>query len=108
VQAGVGTDSTNVAALDPWLTFFYMTTGRNLAGDLTNDGQQVSRLEALRLYTQGAAWFSFDDRDVGSFEPGKLADLAVLSEDLLTAPEERLRKIESVLTLVGGRVVHAR
>lgn len=107
IPAAVGTDSTNVSALDPWASLFYMTTGRNLAGDLTNDGQQISRLEALKLYTQGAAWFCFDEGNVGSFEAGKLADLAVLSEDYLTVPEDRLRKIESVLTLVGGRVVHA-
>ena len=107
IQAGVGTDSTNVSALDPWLSLFYMTTGRNLAGMLTNDGQQISRVEALRLYTEGAAWFSFDDSQVGSFSVGKYADLAVLSEDYLTVPEQRIRKIESVLTLVGGKVVHA-
>jgi hypothetical protein len=107
IPAAVGTDSTNVSALDPWLTLFYMTTGRNLAGELTNDSQQISRLEALRLYTRGAAWFSLDQNNVGSFEAGKLADLAVLSEDYLTASEENLRKIDSVLTLVGGRAVHA-
>jgi predicted amidohydrolase YtcJ len=107
IPAGVGTDSTNVSALDPWLSLFYMTTGRNLAGELTNDGQQISRVEALKLYTQGAAWFCFDEGSVGSFEEGKLADLAVLSEDYLTVREDRLRKIESVLTLLGGRVVHA-
>jgi predicted amidohydrolase YtcJ len=107
IHAGVGTDSTNVSALDPWISLFYMTTGRNLAGALTNDGQQISRLDALRLYTEGAAWFSFDDQDVGSFVPGKYADLAVLSEDYLTATEQRIRKIESVLTLLGGQVVHA-
>ncbi len=107
IRAGVGTDSTNVSALDPWLSLFYMTTGRNLAGMLTNDGQQISRGEALRLYTEGAAWFSFDDHHVGSFTVGKYADLAVLSDDYLTVPEQRIRKIESVLTLLGGKVVHA-
>ncbi|HET9942174.1 MAG TPA: amidohydrolase family protein, partial [Terriglobia bacterium] len=107
IKAGVGTDSTNVAALDPWLSLFYMTTGRNLAGMLTNDTQQISRLEALRLYTEGAAWFSFDDRNVGSFTEGKYADLAVLSEDYLTVTEQRIRKIESMLTMLGGKVVHA-
>jgi predicted amidohydrolase YtcJ len=107
IRAGVGTDSTNVSALDPWLSLFYMTTGRNLAGTLTNDGQQISRVEALRLYTEGAAWFSFDDHDVGSFTPGKYADLAVLSHDYLTVPEQTIRKIESVLTMVGGGIVHA-
>ena len=107
IPSAVGTDSTNVSALDPWLSLFYMTTGRNLAGDLTNDGQQVSRIEALKLYTQGAAWFSFDQEQVGSFEPGKHADLAVLNQDFLTVSDEDLRNTESVLTLVGGRVVHS-
>jgi predicted amidohydrolase YtcJ len=74
---------------------------------LTNDGQQISRVEALRLYTEGAAWFSFDDHQVGSFTEGKFADLAVLSDDYLTVPEQRIRKIDSVLTLIGGKVVHA-
>ena len=85
-----------------------MTTGRNLAGMLTNDGQQISRTEALRLYTEGAAWFSFDDHQVGSFVEGKYADLAVLSDDYLTVPDrmaeagldaddlrELVRKLES-------------
>lgn len=107
IRAGVGTDSTNVSALDPWCSLFYMVTGRNLAGMLTNDTQQISRLEALRLYTEGAAWFSFDDHHVGSFVAGKYADLAVLSEDYLTVPDNRIRKIESLLTLLGGKVVHA-
>ena len=107
IRAGVGTDSTNVSALDPWVSLFYMTTGRNVAGTLTNDGQQVSRVEALRLYTEGAAWFSFDDHHLGSFVEGKYADLAVLSHDYLTVPEQTIRRIESVLTLLGGKTVHA-
>ena len=107
IRAGVGTDSTNVSALDPWVSLYYMTTGRNVAGVLTNDGQQVSRVEALRLYTEGAAWFSFDDHHVGSFVAGKYADLAVLSHDYLTVPEQTIRRIESVLTLLGGKIVHA-
>jgi predicted amidohydrolase YtcJ len=84
-----------------------MTTGRNVAGMLTNDGQQVSRVEALRLYTEGAAWFSFDEQLVGSFVEGKYADLAVLSHDYLTVPDQAIRKIESLLTMVAGTVVHA-
>jgi predicted amidohydrolase YtcJ len=107
IPAGVGTDSTNVSALDPWLSLFYMTSGRNLAGVLTNDGQQITRLEALRLYTDGAAWFSFDEHHVGSFSEGKYADVVVLSDDYLTVTEQKIRKIESVLTLLGGKAVHA-
>jgi predicted amidohydrolase YtcJ len=84
-----------------------MTTGRNLAGMLTNDGQQISRTEALRLYTEGAAWFSFDDENVGSFVEGKYADLAVLSDDYLTVTDQKIRKIDSVMTMVGGKIVHA-
>ncbi len=107
IPAGAGTDSTNVSALDPWLSLFYMTTGRNLAGALTNGGQQITRLEALRLYTHGAAWFSFDDHQIGSFAEGKYADLSVLSDDYLSVSDQKIRKIESLLTLVGGKVVHA-
>ncbi len=107
IRAGVGTDSTNVAALDPWLAIFYMVTGRNLSGALTNDGQQVSRVEALRMYTEGTAWFAFDEHQVGSFVEGKYADLAVLNLDYLTVPDQSIRKIESVLTLLAGKVVHA-
>ncbi len=107
IRVGIGTDSTNVSALDPWLSLFYMTTGRNVSGELTNDGQQISRVEALRLYTEGSAWFSFDEHHVGSFAEGKYADLAVLSADYLTVPDQTIRKIESLLTLLGGKVVHA-
>jgi predicted amidohydrolase YtcJ len=107
IRAGIGTDSTNVSALDPWVSLFYMTTGRNVAGLLTNDGQQVSRVEALRLYTEGSAWFSFDDHQIGSFVPGKYADLAVLSHDYLIVPEQTIRRIESVMTMLAGTVVHA-
>ena len=107
IPAGVGTDSTNVSALDPWLSLFYMITGRNVSGQATNEAQKISRVEALRLYTEGAAWFSFDDHQVGSFVEGKYADLAVLNQDYLTVTDQMIRKIESVLTLVGGRIVHA-
>ena len=107
IPVGAGTDSTNVAPLNPWLSLFYMTTGRNLAGNLTNDGQQISRLEALRLYTVGSAWFSEEDDDMGSFEVGKLCDLAVLSDDYLKVSDEKLRKMTSLLTIQGGKVVHA-
>jgi predicted amidohydrolase YtcJ len=106
IPVGGGTDSTNVAPLNPWLSLFYMVTGRNLSGTVTNGGQQISRLEALRLYTTGSAWFSKEEDEVGSFEEGKLADLAVLSDDYLRVPEDQIRKITSLLTMQGGRIVH--
>ena len=106
IPAGGGSDATNVAALNPWLMMYYMTTGRNNAGDLLNPGQTISRLEALRLYTIGSAYLSFDDDRLGTIEKGKLADLVVLSDDPLTVSDDRLRKISSVLTLQAGKIVY--
>jgi predicted amidohydrolase YtcJ len=107
IRLGGGTDATNVGALNPWLMIYYMTTMRNNAGTpATPDGQQISRLEALRMYTIGSAWLSFDDDRLGSIEPGKLADLVVLSDDPLKVSDDKLRKLRSVLTLQGGKIVH--
>jgi predicted amidohydrolase YtcJ len=107
IPLGGGTDATNVGALNPWLMIYYMTTMRNNAGTAaTPDGQQISRLEALRMYTIGSAGLSFDDDRLGSIEPGKLADLVVLSDDPLKASDDKLRKLRSVLTLQAGKIVH--
>ena len=106
IPAGGGSDATNVAALNPWLMMYYMTTGKNNAGDLINPEQTISRLEALRLYTIGSAYLSFDDDKLGTIETGKLADLVVLSDDPLTVSDDKLRKISSVLTLQAGKIVY--
>src|SRR4029453_5812290 len=71
IPGGVWTGSPNGSAFDPWLGLFYMTTGRNVSGMLTNDGQQISRVEALRLYTEGQAWFSFAHHRAGSLSGGR-------------------------------------
>jgi hypothetical protein len=67
----------------------------------------MSREEALRLFTAGSAWFSGEDADKGTIAVGKLADLAVLSADYFSVPEDEIKQIESVLTIVDGAVVHA-
>jgi predicted amidohydrolase YtcJ len=106
IPIGGGSDATNVTALNPWLQMSYMTTGKNNAGLQTNDpAQSISRLEALRLYTIGSAYLSFDERDLGSLEVGKLADIAVLSDDPLRASDDRFKRIRSTMTVVGGEVV---
>ena len=102
IHAGVGTDSTNVSALDPWVSLFYMTTGRNVAGVLTNAGQQVSRVEALRC-TRGCGVVLLRRSPRRLVRHRQYADLAVLSHDYLTVPEPTIRRIESVLTLLGGK-----
>jgi predicted amidohydrolase YtcJ len=107
IHMGGGTDSANVGPFNPWLMIYYMTTGKNNAGTVINPGQQLTRLEALKTYTSGSAWLSFDDDKLGTIETGKLADLAVLSADPLTVSDDGLKKIHSVLTLQAGKVVHS-
>lgn len=109
IHAGYGSDGGNVAPIDPWIHVYYMVTGRNSAGELIEPGQQITRLEALRLYTSSNAWFTGEEGSLGSIEPGKLADLAVLSADVLDpsrVPDAAIKSIRSVLTLIGGRIVH--
>ena len=107
LRASAGTDAAGVSPLSPWVSIYYMVTGKNAAGEVVNDGQQITRMEALRLYTMGSAYQSFDEDRLGSIEAGKLADLVVLDVDYLEVPDEALRQTASVLTIVGGRVVHA-
>jgi len=108
VTVGGGTDAHRVMDYNPFVSLQWMLDGKT-AGGMTMRAQEEmpSREEALRLYTLGSAWFSFDDAKRGSLEPGKLADLAVLSKDYLTVPVEEVGTITSLLTLVGGRAVYA-
>lgn len=106
IPLGAGTDATVVGPMDPWLMMYFMTTGNNNASQFSGmTGQAISRMDALRMYTSGSAYLSFDDDALGTIETGKLADLAVLSDNPLTASDQDLRRITSNLTLVGGRVV---
>ena len=109
IHAGAGSDSAQISTLDPWLMIYYMVTGKNAAGALINDKQQITRMEALRLYTVQNGWFLREEDRVGSIEPGKLGDLVVLSDDYFDpkkVPDEEIKRLKSVLTVVGGRVVY--
>jgi predicted amidohydrolase YtcJ len=109
IHVGAGSDSAQISTLDPWLIVYYMVTGRNAAGALVNDGQQVTRMEALRLYTAENGWFFHEEDKLGSIEPGKLGDLVVLSGDYTDprkVPDEAIKGLKSVLTVVDGRVVY--
>ncbi len=107
LPVGAGTDATRVASYNPWISLYWLVTGKTV-GDtqLYPASNRLDRMEALRLYTLGSAWFSGEEARKGSIEEGKLADLCVLSEDYFSIPEERIKYLESVLTMVGGKVVY--
>ena len=105
---GAGTDATRVASYNPWISLYWMVTGRTVGGmQLASPENRLSREEALRLYTVGSAWFSGEEEVKGRIAPGQFADFAILSADYLTVPEEEIRRIESVLTVTGGDVVYS-
>ena len=107
VPLGAGTDATRVASYNPWVSLYWLVTGRTVGGTpLYTDANRLDRMEALRLYTQGSAWFSGEETEKGSIEVGKYADLAVLSDDYFSVSEDQIKSIESILTIVGGKVVH--
>jgi hypothetical protein len=106
VPMGGGTDGTIVAPNSPFISMWWMITGKTLRGDVARPRERLSREEALRVYTRGSAWIAHMEDRLGQIAPGKLADLIVLTEDYLTVPEDQIRTIRSVLTIVGGRVVY--
>ena len=106
---GAGSDAAAVSVFDPWLEIYYMVTGKNSAGELINDKQQLTRQEAIRLYTANNGWFLHEEEKLGTIEPGKLGDLVVLSEDYFDSkkvPDEEIKHLKSVLTVVDGKIVY--
>jgi hypothetical protein len=108
IPVGAGTDGTRVSSYNPWPALYWLVTGRTV-GDtqLFAENNVLSREEALDLFTSGAAWFSQEEEVKGRIAPGMYADFAVLSEDYFSIPEERIKDLESLLTVVGGNVVYA-
>jgi predicted amidohydrolase YtcJ len=107
VHIGAGTDAHRVMSYNPFAALQWMIDGKTIAGTATRDEEELpSREEALRLYTVGSTWFAFDEDKRGTLAPGKLADLAVLTKDYMTVPTAEIGGIESLLTMVGGRIVY--
>jgi predicted amidohydrolase YtcJ len=108
IPVGAGTDATRVANYNPFNSLYWMVSGRTVGGlELYPEANRMGREEALRLYTAGSAWFSGEDDVKGRIVPGQLADLVVTSDDYLAVPEEKIRDLQSVLTIVGGKPVYA-
>lgn len=109
IRASYGSDNPTNPPTNPWLHMYAIVTGRNYAGTLIEGDETLSRLDALRLYTINGAWFTRDENTLGSIEVGKLADVVVLSDDFLDperVPDAAIKRVHSVLTIVGGRIVH--
>jgi predicted amidohydrolase YtcJ len=107
VPVGAGTDATRVASYNPWVALHWLVSGRTVGGlYMYGDDNVLDREQALRLWTGGSAWFSGEEADKGSLEPGRHADFAVLSADYFAVAEEDIADIHSELTVVGGRIVH--
>jgi len=108
LPVGAGTDAHRVASYNPWTALQWFVDGKSMTrAALARQEERPSREEALRLYTLGSAWFAHDEDKRGSLEPGKVADLAVLSRDYLTVAVDQISTIESELTMLGGKVVYA-
>ncbi len=106
IQVGIHGDGVHIAPLNPWLQIYFATTGLNSFGARVNGDQQITRQEALRLFTRGNSWFLRMEDKIGSIEPGKLADVAVLNKNYFDVTDEEIKQIRSVLTIVGGKIVH--
>lgn len=107
VPVGAGTDATRVASYNPFVSLYWLVTGKSIGGlSMYDESNRLDRMEALRLWTVGSSWFSTEQANKGSVATGQLADLAVLSEDYFSIPDERIKSLESVLTIVGGKTVY--
>ena len=108
LKVAAGTDAHRVMSFHPFVALQWMLDGRSVDGQRTRDAAELpTREQALAAYTLGPAWFAHAERERGSLTVGKQADFAVLSEDYLTVPVERIGALRSLLTVVDGRVVHA-
>ena len=108
IPLACGTDANRATSYNPWIGVHWLLTGKTLGGaKLQGDRNLLERTEALRLYTAGGAWISSEEGKKGTLEAGKLADLAILSEDYFSMPVDEVKNLESLLTMVGGKVVYA-
>jgi hypothetical protein len=108
IPVAAGTDATRASSYSPWLSLWWLVTGRSLDGAQRRDAAHLlTREQALRAYTTGSAWLSFEEDDRGHLRPGARADFAVLDRDYFTVPVKDIPSISAALTVVGGAVVHS-
>jgi predicted amidohydrolase YtcJ len=95
-----------INAYHPFFAMWMAITRKTADGSVLGPEQKVTRLEALKMWSSNGAWMTFEENLKGSIEPGKLADFAVITQDFLTCPEDEIKAIEALMTVVGGNVVH--
>ena len=101
-----GTDGTTSSSYRPFISIGWLVSGKNWRGELVRPTERLTREQALRAYTRGSAWFTWEENRKGAITPGMLADFIVLDRDYLTVNEDDIRFIKPVLTAVGGKVVY--
>lgn len=107
IPVGAGTDGTRVSSYNPWMALYWLVTGKSVGGmQLLSTENILTRAEALRLYTIGSAWFSNEENVKGRIAPGQYADFVLLTDDYFIVPNEKIKDIESVLTVVNGKIVY--
>jgi predicted amidohydrolase YtcJ len=104
IMWGFHTDTNEVNQYNPFVTLWFAVTGKMLGGRVVNH-QTITREEALIAHTRSNSFFVMRENDLGSIQPGKLADLVVLDRDYLTVPADQIKDIKPVMTMVGGKVV---
>ncbi|MFE6227870.1 amidohydrolase [Streptomyces sp. NPDC057854] len=108
LTVAAGTDATRVSSYNPWVALHWLVTGRTVGGTaLYPPANLIDRETALDLYTRGGARLTGEQDVKGTLREGCYGDLAILSDDFLTVPEDVIPDIESLLTVVGGRIVYA-
>jgi predicted amidohydrolase YtcJ len=106
VSLAMSTDAYRAATFNPWVGIHWMVSGKSVSGsEVLARNNRLTRLEALKLFTSGPAWFMNAEDELGMIAPGYLADFALLDRDYFTVPEDEIGKIGSVLTVMNGRVV---
>jgi predicted amidohydrolase YtcJ len=99
--------NTSINPYNPFLAMWSMITRKTERGTVIGLNEAISREQALKIYTINNAYASFEESIKGSIEPGKLADIAILTDDILTCPVDKIKEIESVMTIVGGKTVYS-
>jgi predicted amidohydrolase YtcJ len=107
IPLAMTTDAFRASSFNPWTSISWVVTGKSVSGsEILAKENRLTREEALKLFTSGAAWFEQQENENGKIIPGYLADFTLLDKDFFTVPVDEIKSITSVLTVVDGRVVY--